>query len=140
MSLRALRRHRHLPAAAALISVLLYIALVTSHIVSQAILLAAPYGRGAVAQSIATGDPGCHETQPSAGKPKDSNHGLPASPPKKCPFCAGYAALNLSVVGDSVGILWGKGAARHFIGLGDGHLVEPASSHSWRSRAPPTLG
>ena len=36
MGLGALRRHRHLPAAAALLSVLLYTALVASHIVSQA--------------------------------------------------------------------------------------------------------
>ena len=34
MGLNALRRHRRLPAAAALMSVLLYTALVTSHIVS----------------------------------------------------------------------------------------------------------
>jgi hypothetical protein len=42
MSLRALRRHRHLPAAAALIGVLLYTALVASHVVSQATSLALP--------------------------------------------------------------------------------------------------
>ena len=42
MGLRALQRHRHLPAAAALISVLLYTALVTSHIVSLATSLACP--------------------------------------------------------------------------------------------------
>jgi hypothetical protein len=134
MSLRALRRHCHLPTAAALISVLLYTALISSHIVSQATSLAAP------AQSIATGDPGCHETQPSAGKAKNSNHGLPASPAKKCPFCAGYATLHLSVFGDFVGNLLCKGAETDFAGLGDGHLIEPATSHSWHPRAPPTLG
>ena len=106
MSLRALRRHRHLPAAAALIGVLLYTALVASHVVSQATSLALPDAPGAVAQFITTGDPGCHETQPSAGKARESNRGFPASPTKKCPFCAGYAALHISVVGDFVSILW----------------------------------
>ena len=136
MGLRALRRHR-LPAAAALIGVLLYTALVASHVVSQAKSLASPGAPGAVAQSITTGDPGCHETQPSAGK---SNRGLPYSPAKKCPFCAGYAALHISVVGDPVSILWDEGAATHFSGLGDGHLTEPASSHYWHPRAPPLVG
>ena len=139
MSLRALRRHRHLPAAAALIGVLLYTALVASHVVSQATSLALPGAPGAVAQSITTGDPGCHETQPSAGKARESNRGFPASPTKKCPFCAGYAALHISVVGDSVSILWDDGTA-HFAGIAGGHLTEPASSHSWHPRAPPLLG
>ena len=140
MSLRALRRHRHLPAAAALIGVLLYTALVASHVVSQATSLALPDAPGAVAQFITTGDPGCHETQPSAGKARESNRGFPASPTKKCPFCAGYAALHISVVGDPVSILWDDGTAAHFAGFGDGHLTEPASSHSWYPRAPPLLG
>jgi hypothetical protein len=137
MGLRALRRHLHLPAAAALIGVLLYTALVASHVVSQAKSLASPGAPGAVAQSITTGDPGCHETQPSAGKARESNRG---SPEKKCPFCAGYAALHISVVGDPVSILWDDGTATHFAGLGDGHLTEPASSHYWHPRAPPLLG
>ena len=140
MGLRALRRHRHLPAAAALIGVLLYTALVASHVVSQATSLALPDAPGAVAQSITTGDPGCHETQPSAGKARESNRGFPASPTKKCPFCAGYAALHISVVGDPVSILWDDGTATHFAGIADGHLTEPASSHSWHPRAPPLLG
>jgi hypothetical protein len=140
MSLRALRRHHHLPAAAALIGVLLYTALVASHVVSQATSQALPGAPSAVAQSITTGDPGCHETQPSAGKARDSNRGFPASPAKKCPFCAGYAALHISFVGEPVSILWDNGAATHFAGLGDGHLTEHASSHSWHPRAPPLLG
>ena len=47
MGLSALRRHRHLPAAAALMSVLLYTALVASHIVSQATHRALPSAPGA---------------------------------------------------------------------------------------------
>jgi hypothetical protein len=125
---------------AALIGVLLYTALVASHIVSQATSLASPGAPGAVAQSVVTGEPNCHESLPAAGKANDSNRSLPASPAKKCPFCAGYAALHISVVGDPVSILLDGSAAAHFAGLGDGHLIEPASSHSWHSRAPPLLG
>jgi hypothetical protein len=127
-------------AAAALIGVLLYTALVASHIVSQATSLATPGAPAAVAQSVATGEPNCHESLPSPGKANDSNRGLPAPPAKKCPFCAGYAALHISVVGDPVGILLDRSPAAHFGDLGDGHLIEPASSHSWYSRAPPLLG
>jgi hypothetical protein len=137
MGLKALRRHRRLPAAAALVGVLLYTALVASHVVSQATSLALPGAPSAVDQSFTTGDPGCHETQPSAGKARESNRG---SPEKKCPFCAGYAALHISVVGDPVSILWDDGTATHFAGLGDSHLTEPASSHYWHPRAPPLLG
>ena len=139
MGLSALRKHSHLPAAAALLGVLLYTALVAAHIVSQATSLAARGAHTAAAQSVATGDD-CHETQPSAGKAKDSNGGLPASPAKKCPFCAGYAALHLSVVGDPASILLGEDATTHFGGLSDVLLIEPASSHSWHPRAPPLLG
>ena len=67
MSLEALRRHRHLPAAAALMSVLLYTVLVTSHVVSQA--TASDASRAdADAQPVVAGDPGCHDPLPSAGK------------------------------------------------------------------------
>ena len=136
MGLRALRRHRHLPAAAALIGVLLYTALVASHVVSQATSLALPGAPGAVAQSITTGDPGCHETQPSAGKARESRTAaFQSSPTKKCPFCAGYAALHISVVGDPVSILWDSTVPPHiFAGFGDGHLTEP-----WPVPIPGTL-
>ncbi|MET0528985.1 MAG: DUF2946 family protein [Microvirga sp.] len=127
-------------AAAALLGVLLYTALVAAHVVSQATSLATRGAHAAAAQSTATGDPGCHETQPSAGKAKDSNRGLPAAPAKKCPFCAGYAAFQLSVVGDLASILLGEDATTHFRGLSDVLLIEPTSSHSWHPRAPPLLG
>jgi hypothetical protein len=101
MSLGALRRHRHLPAAAALMSVLLYTALVTSHIVSQATHRALP-AQDADIQTVVVGDPGCHDSPSSAGNVDYPRRGHPVSPPGKCPFCAGYAALHITVVGDSV--------------------------------------
>ena len=141
MSLRALHRHCRIPAtAAALLSVLLYTVLVASHLVSQVTPRVLIGAQGAGAKAIVAGDPDCHETTPSAGNAKESNHDLPASPPKKCPFCAGYAALHVSVAGHPVSILFDEATAAHFAGLGDGHLIEPASSHSWHSRAPPLLG
>ena len=138
MSLEALRRHRHLPAAAALMSVLLYTVLVTSHVVSQATSRTLP-AQIADAQPAVAGDPDCHEPLPSADKAKDSNRGLPASPAKKCPFCVGYAAFHISIVGEPVSIVLDETGTTHFAGLGDGHLIAPASSHYWHSRAPPTL-
>jgi hypothetical protein len=141
MGLRALHRHCRMPAtAAALLSVLLYTALVASHIVSQATSLASPSAPGAVAQSVATGDPNCHESLPSAGKANDSSRDLPAPPGKRCPSCAGYAALHLSVVGNSVVVLLGEAANAHLRILGNGQLIASAGSHSWLSRAPPLNG
>ena len=65
MSLRALRKHRYVPTAVALMSVLLYTTLVTSHIVSQATqrVLSAP---DADRQNVIAGDPGCHDALSSS--------------------------------------------------------------------------
>ena len=140
MSLTALRRHRRLPAAAALMSVLLYTSLVTSHIVSRATSLAAPDGLGTIAQTVAIGEPACHETGSAADKAKDTHRGRPASPNKKCPFCAGYGALHLSVVGNSVAIPLGEAATGTPGALRNCRLIASAGSHSWLSRAPPLNG
>ena len=86
MGLRALHRHCRIPAtAAALLSVLLYTALVASHVVSQASPLVLIGAQGADAQGVAAGDPGCHELLHSAGNANDSNRGLPASPQRNVP-------------------------------------------------------
>ena len=139
MSLGALRRHRRLPAAAALMSVLLYTALVTSHIVSQATHRSLP-APGADTQSVSVGDPGCHESPPSAGNANDSNHGLPAPPAKKCPFCAGYAALHITVAGGCVDFPLGEAPSQQFARLGSAQLIWSANLPSWHARAPPALG
>ena len=97
MSLTALRRHRRLPAAAALMSVLLYTSLVTSHIVSRATPLAALDGLGTIAQTVAIGEPACHETGSAADKAKDTHRGRPASPNKKCPFWSPHLILILEI-------------------------------------------
>lgn len=138
MSLRALRKHRHLPAAAALMSVLLYTAFITSHIVSQAAQWALPPPD---ADIVVAGDPGCHDSLPSAGKGNDPGRSIPGSPPSKCPFCAGYAALHITVVGGSMGILPAvEAVAQSFESLGPAQLIFPASLPSWHPRAPPALG
>jgi hypothetical protein len=139
MSLRALRRHRHLPAATALVSVLLYTALVTSHIVSQATHRALP-AQGADIQTVVAGDPGCHEPPISAGKVDNPSRGHPVSPPSKCPFCAGYAALQITGGGGFMDILPVEAVAQSFESLGRAQLIFPASLPSWHPRAPPALG
>jgi len=138
MSLRALRRHRHLPAATALVSVLLYTALVTSHIVSQATHRAL-LAQDADTQTVVDGDPGCHEPPISAGN-VDPSRGHPVSPPSKCPFCAGYAALQITVGGGFMGILPVEAVAQSFENLGRAQLIFPASLPAWHPRAPPALG
>ena len=76
VSLEALRKHRHLPAAAALMSVLLYTALVTSHIVSQATHRALP-AQDADIQTVVAGDAGCHDLPSSAGNGHHPSGGHP---------------------------------------------------------------
>jgi hypothetical protein len=139
MGLGALRRHRHLPAAAALLSVLLYTALVASHIVSQATHRALPGAPSADVQSVAVDDSDCHDSLPLAGK-ANPNHDVPAPPQRKCPFCAGYAALHISVAGGAIGVLLADAAPHQVGSLGSAELIWSTSLPSWRSRAPPTLG
>ena len=115
MGLGALRRHRHLPAAAALMSVLLYTALVASHIVSQATSrrcpahLALSFNPSLQTILVAT------RRSLRRARQMSPNRGLPASPAKKCPFCAGYAALHISVVGVSVSVSYGTTVPPHIL-------------------------
>ena len=140
MGLGALHRHCRLPAtAAALLGVLLYTALVASHIVSQATPRVLIGAHGATAQA-AMGDADCHESLHSAANTNDANRGVPAPPAKKCPFCAGYAALHLSVVGPCVDVPLGEAASRQFGVLGSAQLISSANLPSWHPRAPPALG
>jgi hypothetical protein len=139
MGLRALRRHRHLPAAAALIGLLLYTALVTSHIVSQGTHATVRGAPGAAAHSVAFGDLDCHHSLPAAGKGNGPGRTLPDSPPTKCPFCTGYAVLLVGVAGGSVDLVAAEAAAQSFESLGRAQLVYSASLPSWRPRAPPAF-
>jgi hypothetical protein len=136
MSLSTLRRHRHLPAVVALMSVLLYASLVTSHIVSQA--TQATTQLDAAGHSIAVGDPDCHNALPSAGN--DPSRSLPAAPAKKCPFCTAYASLHITVVGGGVYVLLGEVSSLHVGGLNSAQLISAANLPSWHPRAPPALG
>jgi len=137
MGLRALRKHRHVPAAVALMSVLLYTALVTSHIVSQAThrALAAPV---ADPQTVIAGDADCHDSS-SASKAHEPSRDRPASPPRKCPFCTGYGVLNVTDVGGPVTVLTAETLDQLFTSFSGAQLVGPANLPSWHSRAPPML-
>ena len=140
MGLSALHRHCRLPAtAAALLGVLLYTALVASHIVSQATPRVLIGAHGATAQAE-MGDAGCHESLHSAANTNDANRGVPAPPAKKCPFCAGYAALHLTVAGSCVDVLPREATSQQFGGLGSAQLTWSADLPSWHPRAPPALG
>jgi hypothetical protein len=119
-------------------SVLLYTALVTSHIVSQATHRALP-AQGADIQTVVVGDPGCHDSPSSGGNVDYPRRGQPVSPPRKCPFCAGYAALHITVVGGSVSVLPVEPVAQLVIGFGGGQLIRSANLPSWHSRAPPAV-
>ena len=138
MSLEALRRYRHLPAAAALMSVLLYTALVTSHIVSQATHRTLP-AQDADIQTVVAGDADCHDLASSAGNGHHASGGQPISPPKKCPFCAGYAALHITLLSGSVGVLPVEFVAQRVPGFGGAQPICSPNLPSWHARAPPTL-
>lgn len=139
MGLRALRKHCRLPTAFALIGVLLYTALVASHVVSQATPPVLMGAQGAHAQAVATGNPDCHDLIPAAGKSNGADRNLPTPPSKKCPFCAGYAAFNVSLVGASTAVPHPEVASQRLRGLRSAQLIRPANLTSPRSRAPPLL-
>jgi hypothetical protein len=138
MGLRALRKHRRVPMAVALISVLLYAALATSHIVSQATHRELP-APGAAPQDVIAGNPGCHDAPPSAAKDSDPKSGDPAPQPRKCPFCTGYAAFHNTVASGSVYVLLLEPLAQLLESFGAAQLVGASNLPSWHSRAPPTL-
>jgi hypothetical protein len=138
MGLRALRKHRRVPAAVALMSVLLYSTLVTSHIVSQATHRELP-AAGADPQEVIAGDPGCHDAPPSATKESDPKRGHPAPQPRKCPFCTGYAAFHITVASGSVYVLPLEPLAQPSGSSGGAQLVGSPALPFWHSRAPPTL-
>ena len=141
MGLSALHRHCRLPAtAAALLSVLLYTALVASHVVSQATPRVLIGAQGATAQAVLRAMLAATSRCTSAANANDANRGLPASPAKKCPFCAGYAALHLTVVGTCVDVPLGEATSQQFGGLGSAQLIWSANLPSWHPRAPPALG
>ena len=139
MSLRALRRHRHLPAAAALMSVLLYTALVTSHIVSQATQRALPAQAlilklslqailAATIRRLRRARTGS-EPRPSGSPAKEMSvlRGIcgSAHQPRRR-FCQLSCRSRLS--------------PNAVAGFGDGQLISSANLPSWHPRAPPTLG
>lgn len=134
MSLRALRKHRQVPAAVALMSVLLYATLVTSHIVSQATYRELP-AAGADTQDVIAGHAGCHDSS-SASKAHEPSRDRPASP-SKCPFCKGYAGLHITLIAGPVTVLAVEALDHLFTSLTGPQLVGPANLPSWQSRAPP---
>lgn len=140
MALRALRRHRHLPAAAALIGAILYAYLAASHIVSQATYAGSSASGAEIQAEVQTAlvSPDCHDALPSAGKETNPGRGHPARAPSKCPFCVGYAALNFAVIGSSANVLLPEALPQPFESFGGAQLAGSANSSPWHARAPPS--
>ena len=89
MGLGDFHRHRRLASAFAFVGVLLYAALIPSHMVSQA--------TATIGIPVAF-DIDCHggfENRQDTGAPDE-----PASPYENCPFCTGYAAFMTALVGE----------------------------------------
>jgi hypothetical protein len=64
---------------------------------------------------------------------------LSCSSEKKCPFCAGYAAPHITLLGGSVGVLPDEIVAQRVAGFGDAQPICSANLPSWHARAPPTF-
>lgn len=137
MSLKALHRHRRWPAAAALLGMVLYAGLVASHGVSQATSFTPePVAAESSVQAAATGLRSCHEPDFAAGDPDTERHS-PTVPKTKCPFCVGYAALHITILGGASFVAYTTTIA---VPPAHAHakLFSVAASHGWRPRGPPT--
>jgi Protein of unknown function (DUF2946) len=124
---------RCVAAISALCGIVLYSALIPSHIVSQAnSALAAGAGKTGRVASIASVL--CHE---DANKTAPAP-GAPATPEKKCPFCAGYASFVVaSVAPASIAIPTVEGASLAQVSFDV--LVVRRALRAPQNRGPPQL-
>lgn len=118
---------------AALFSVFLYVALLSSHIVSQASSHLSIQTQAGDAQTALAGD-NCHEPDGTPGK----SDRKPAAPSKKCPLCTGYGVLGLAIAAAPASL-----SAKQFVAERLAYSYNTRAFHSgeWRSsqpRGPPT--
>lgn len=99
MGLGDFHRHRRLSGVIALVGVLLYVALIPGHVVSQALSGSLASTQGAHAGDTGADEPICHRMMGGAKDP--AAPGSPASPHKKCPFCTGYASFHTGLAAGS---------------------------------------
>jgi hypothetical protein len=123
-------RQRRLAGMFALVGVLLYVALVPGHVVSQALSGSLAGVQGAQAAE----EPICHRMMGGAKDP--AAPGNPTAPHKKCPFCTGYASFHAGLAaGAAAAIITADAAAPAFASL-DAAIVESAVRQP-QNRGPP---
>lgn len=128
MGLGDFHRYRRLVAAFALASGLLYTGLIPGHVISQATAFFLPDDFGAAVEMP------CHEGM--ADTRDSSAPGEPSAPPKKCPFCKGYAAFMTALAGAcDAGTLDAERAALRFAVFEDGQVHRVAGRT--HNRGPP---
>jgi Protein of unknown function (DUF2946) len=127
-------RQRRLAGLFALVGVLLYVALVPGHVVSQAMSGSLAGVQGAQAGGNAAEEPICHRMMGGAKDP--AAPGNPTAPHKKCPFCTGYASFHAGLAaGAAAAIIAAEPAAPVFASL-DAAIVESAVRQP-QNRGPP---
>jgi len=118
----------------ALVGVLLYVALIPGHVVSQALSGSLASMQGAQAGGTGADEPICHRMMGGAKDP--AAPGSPASPHKKCPFCTGYASFHAGLAAcTAVLIVAVEPASPTLAGL-DAAIMESAVRHP-QNRGPP---
>ena len=127
-------RQRRLAGMFALVGVLLYVALVPGHVVSQALSGSLAGMQGVQAGGAGAEEPICHRMMGGAKDP--AAPGNPTAPHKKCPFCTGYASFHTGLAaGSGVLIVAAEPAAQPFASF-DAAIVESAVRQP-QNRGPP---
>jgi Protein of unknown function (DUF2946) len=134
MGLGDFHRHRRLSGVIALVGVLLYVALIPGHVVSQALSGSLASMQAMHAGGTGAGEPICHRMMGGAKDP--AAPGNPTAPHKKCPFCTGYASFHAGLAaGAAAAIIAAEPAAPVFASL-DAAIVESAVRQP-QNRGPP---
>jgi len=134
MGLGDFHRHRRLSGVIALVGVLLYVALIPGHVVSQALSGSLASMQAMHAGGTGAGEPICHRMMGGAKDP--AAPGSPAAPHKKCPFCTGYASFHAGLAASTaVLIVAVEPSSPTFTGF-DAAIVESAVRHP-QNRGPP---
>ncbi len=134
MGMGDFHRHRRLSGVMALVGVLLYVALIPGHVVSQALSGSLASMQGTHAGDAGADEPICHRMMGGAKDP--AAPGSPTAPHKKCPFCTGYASFHAGLAAcTAVLIVAVEPASPTLAGL-DAAIMESAVRHP-QNRGPP---
>jgi hypothetical protein len=117
-------RQRRLAGMFALVGVLLYVALVPGHVVSQALSGSLAGVQGAQAGGKVAEEPICHRMMGGAKDP--AAPGSPTAPHKKCPFCTGYASFHAGLAAGAAALIVAADPAAPAFASLDAAIVESA--------------